>query len=329
MKKIRLITAAACIIAAMAGMSCSKKDSARQGNSDGSVKIVTTVFSQYDWVRNIAGEDNDKIELTVLGDGGADLHSYQPSVQDIAKISGADIFIYTGGLSDKWVVKVIENPVNESLTAINTMEVIGDRAKEEEIVEGMQAEEEEETEEEDETEYDEHVWLSVRNAKIICTKIAEVLCEKDAAGAETYQKNLTSYLAELDELDRAYSEAAASAGKKVLLFADRFPFRYLTDDYNLKYYAAFAGCSAETEASFETIAFLARKVSELQLNCVLKIETGTDKIAKTVISSSSRKNVQILTLNSMQSVKTDEIQKGNDYISIMKANLEVFKEALE
>ena len=181
---------------------------------------------------------------------------------------------------------------------------------------------------EEETEYDEHVWLSLRNAETLTKTIANALCELDSANAPVYQENAASYTAKLNELDNQYKDAVASAQRKTILFADRFPFRYLADDYGLTYYAAFVGCSAETEASFETIAFLAKKVDELQLPVVLTIEGASHAIAETVVSSTQTKNQKILTMNSIQSVTAADVENGKNYLDIMAENLNVLKAAL-
>ena len=292
-------------------------------------KIVTTIFPEYDWVKEIAGDKAKDSEITMLLGNGVDLHSYQPSIQDIAKISTADIFIYVGGESDDWVEDALKNAKNKNMKVINLMEVLGDKVKEEEIIEGMQAEEEEAEEEEEELEYDEHVWLSVRNVKLLCSEICNALCEKDAKNAAAYKANYTAYAAKLDKLDSDFSAAVKNGKTNTLLFGDRFPFRYFVDDYDLKYYAAFVGCSAETEASFETIVFLAGKVDELKLNNVCQIESGNGKIARTIIQSSKNKNAKVLTFDSLQSTTSKDVKKGATYLSLMQKNLEVLKEALK
>ncbi|MCR5284269.1 MAG: metal ABC transporter substrate-binding protein [Treponema sp.] len=317
-------------------------------------KIVTTIFPEYDWTREILGSNIKDAELTLLIGNGIDLHSYQPSIQDIAKISTADIFIYVGGESDDWVEGALENAKNKNMKVINLMEVLGDKVKEEEFIEGMQAEEEHEHEhhdgdhhdeddhheaeghhhhhhssDEEEVEYDEHVWLSVRNAKILCGEICNALCEADSKNAAAYRENCKAYSAKLDKLDSDFIEVVKNGKTNTLLFGDRFPFRYFVDDYDLKYYAAFVGCSAETEASFETIVFLANKVDELGLNNVCQIESGNGKIAKTIIQSSKKKNAKILTFDSLQSTTTKDVKKGITYLSVMQKNLEILKEALK
>lgn len=309
-------------------------------------KIVTTIFPEYDWVKEILGNNIKDAELTLLIGNGVDLHSYQPSIQDVAKISTADIFIYVGGESDGWVADALKNAKNKNMKVINLLEVLGDKVKEEEVIEGIQTEEEEEHEhhdheaeghhhhhhhssDEEEVEYDEHVWLSVRNAKILCTEITNALCDVDSKNAAAYKANFNAYAAKLDKLDSDFTAVVKNGKTNTLLFGDRFPFRYFVDDYGLKYYAAFVGCSAETEASFETIIFLANKVDELSLNNVCQIESGNGKIAKTIIQSSKKKNAKILTFDSMQSTTTKDIKKGTSYLSTMQKNLDVLKEALK
>lgn len=181
---------------------------------------------------------------------------------------------------------------------------------------------------EHEVEYDEHVWLSLRNAETLTQTIADTLCELDSANAPVYQENAANYIAQLSELDNQYKDVVANGQRKTILFADRFPFRYLADDYGLTYYAAFVGCSAETEASFETIAFLAKKVDELKLPVVLTIEGDNHSIAETVVSSTQEKNQKILVMNSLQSVTEKDIADGESYLGIMTENLDVLKEAL-
>ena len=309
------------------------------------LKIVATIFPEYDWVRQILGDEAKNAELTLLLDNGVDLHSYQPTADDIAKISECDLFIYVGGESDGWVKDALKEGKNPDRKVINLLEALGNNTKEEEVVEGMQAEEEEhestaagesaaagessEAEEEEGPEYDEHVWLSLRNARELCETIAEDLKSLDSAHASVYDANLKKYEGELDALDQQYQQTINAAGNKTLLFGDRFPFRYLVDDYGLKYYAAFVGCSAETEASFETVSFLAKKMDELGLKHVMTIEGPDKKIAATVIENTKDKNQDVLALNSMQSVTSKDIEAGETYLGVMQQNLEVLKKALQ
>ena len=264
----------------------------------------------------------------MLLDNGVDLHSYQPSADDMVKVSKCDLFIYVGGESDAWVDDALKSAQNKNMKVINLLDVLGNSVKEEEQVEGMQAEEEEKEGEEEGPEYDEHVWLSLKNAKTLCSSITDALCEMDSKNADVYKKNLNEYTKNLDALDKEYQQAVNSAKYDTLVFGDRFPFRYMVDDYSLKYYAAFVGCSAETEASFETIKFLANKVDELGVTTVLTIEDPKHKIAQTVVENTKEKNQKILALNSMQSVTSDDVKNGETYLNVMQSNLDVLKQAL-
>ena len=330
MKLKKIIAGAAIILTLTTSVFAAKVKKSDKAN--GKLKVVTTIFPEYDWAREIIG-DAKTTELTLLIGNGVDLHSYQPSIQDIAKIATADIFIYVGGESDGWVKDALKNATNKNMQVINLMETLGDKVKAEEVKEGMQAEEEEdeneEEENEDEVEYDEHVWLSLRNAKILSAEIAAALCEKDPSNAALYKANLAAYTKSLDALDAKYSAAVKAGNKNTILFGDRFPFRYLVDDYGLDYFAAFVGCSAETEASFETVIFLSKKVDELGLNSVLKIESGDGKIARTIVQNTKKKNAKILTMDSIQSTTLKQSKAGRSYLSIMEENLKVLEEALK
>ncbi len=516
-------------------LGCGSTFAAKKASNENKIKVVTTIFPEYDWAKEVIGEKASDVEVTLLLDNGVDLHSYSPSVKDIAKIQNADIFVYVGGESDEWVDEVLKNVKKPNQKVINLLEVLGDKVKAEEIVEGMEHEHEHEHDHDEhghehhdahehshaseiqagdikdrslsefngewqslypmlisgkldeyvehqakekgksekemqkeieakwncgaklvkidgnkitltydngksvsgsykyagyavkkndegkitnvrykfetsdknapkyvmfndhgfepakevahfhfyfgnnnfeefmnskvnsyfvasklsahecedlllgrnhdehdghhhdhdehehhheEDEKDEHVWLSLKNAQILTSAIASALCEVDAKNAEVYKKNLAAYNKKLSELDARYVEAVKAGNKNTLVFGDRFPFRYLVDDYGLKYYAAFAGCSAESEASFKTVIFLSEKVNELGLNNVCKIEGGNGKIAKTVISNSKNKKAKILTLDSLQSTTANQIKKGATYFGAMEKNLEVLKEAL-
>lgn len=304
------------------------------------VSVVTTIFPLYDWVREITA-GNDNVEIIMLLDSGADLHNYQPTAQDILKIASADLFVFVGGESDDWVEDVLETARNDQLVSVNLVEAMGDAIKMEEIVEGMEHDEhdhddhdedhddhDEEEDHDHEEEADEHIWLSLRNAQALSRVIAEKLAQIDPDSASLYQSNFEAYHEKLARLDAAYAEAVNAAAYKTVLFGDRFPFRYLADDYGLSYYAAFSGCSAETEASFQTILFLAQKVDELNLPAVLTIEQPKARIAETIVSATKNKNQKILAMNSLQSVTSQGVQAGITYLSAMEENLAVLKDAL-
>ncbi len=321
------------------------------------LQIVTTIFPEYDWVKEVLGDNPAGAEVTMLLDNGVDLHSYQPTAEDIMKIATCDLFIYVGGESDGWVDDALQEATNTDMVVINLLDALGDNVKEEEVVEGMEHEHEDGEEHADENgeehdheaedpdhehedgeehdhedgeiEYDEHVWLSLDHVQDICDCIEEALVSLDPANQAVYEANAKAYDEKLDALDAEYEAVVNSASQKTLLFGDRFPFRYLTDDYDLDYYAAFAGCSAETEASFETITFLAGKVDELGLTSIMTIESGDHKIAETIKENTKTKDQEILTLDSMQSTTSEDVANGATYFSIMESNLEVLKKALD
>ena len=335
MKKITaLLLALFMLVAALAG--CGKQNDTNQTDK---LSIVTTIFPEYDWVREILGEKADNAEITMLLDNGVDLHSYQPTADDIVKISDCDLFIYVGGESDEWVEDALRNAANRNMKVINLLEVLGDSVKTEEIVEGMQDEEyqhedaeehehEDAEEHEHEEEADEHVWLSLKNAKMLVRVISKALQELDPDSKDIYAANADAYVKKLSALDAEYQTAVDAASNKTILFGDRFPFRYLVDDYGLRYYAAFVGCSAETEAGFETISFLAKRVDEWKLPCVLTIEGAQHKIAETIVRNTTAKNQRVLTMDSMQSTTSKDVKNGTTYLSVMEKNLSVLKEAL-
>ncbi len=289
------------------------------------LSVVTTIFPIYDWVREIAkGSD---VEITMLLDTGVDLHSYQPTAQDILKIASCDVFAYVGGESDDWVEGALAGAPNPDRTVVNLLEALGDDIVAEELVEGMETKAEED-EDDEAVEYDEHVWLSLRNAQKLVKALADALSQADPARAETYAANADAYVEKLAALDAEYAAARAGADFDTILFGDRFPFRYLADDYGLSYYAAFAGCSAESEAGFETIVFLAGKVDELGLTTVLTIEGTNHRIAETIVENTEAKEAKVLSLDSMQSVTAGDVKNGTTYLDAMEGNLDALRQAL-
>ena len=293
--------------------------------------VVCTIFPAYDWTREILGSHADEAQVTYLLDNGVDLHSYQPTMDDMMKITDCDLFIYAGGESDEWVEDALEDAQNRDMRVISLLDVLGDSAKVEELKEGMQEDDHDLDHDEhdhDEEEYDEHVWLSLRNARIFCAEIERNLEAIDPANAADYRANLEGYTARLDELDSSFKAVVDGSSARTLIFGDRFPFRYFADDYGLDYYAAFTGCSAETEASFETVTFLADKVKELDCKTIFILESSDSGIADTIISTSGR-SVEIAELNSLQSVSREDIAGGATYISLMQGNCDVLAGALE
>ena len=317
-KTISVLLAAAILFALAAGCGAPAMDAEKP------LRIVTTIFPIYDWVRVILGDGAPNTELVLLQDSGVDLHSYQPTVDDIVAIATCDLFIYVGGESDDWVADALAESTNPDMRVINLLEALGDQAKEETLIEGMEAEEEPE----EEAEYDEHIWLSLRNARTLCRQIADTLSALEPENSAAYTANAAAYDAALAALDQAYEETSAAASVHTVLFGDRFPFRYLADDYGLSYYAAFAGCSAETEASFETVVFLSDKLDELGLGVILQTESADGSIARTIRENTRTKDQEILTMDSLQSVTAADADSGATYLSVMEENLNVLRAAL-
>jgi len=308
---------------------CGQMERLEMQNDDNRIRIVCTIFPQYDWVLNLIKGNEENISLTLLMDKGGDLHNFQPSALDIAKVSDCDLFIYVGGESDTWVDDALKEAVNPNMRVINMMEAIQTDLVEEEHLEGFKEHTHPgEAHEAHEHAYDEHVWLSLRNTEHIVAVIANELAALDDENTVLYQNNFDAYAMQLKALDERYREAVQCGQTDTLLFADRFPFRYMMEDYDLNYYAAFDGCSAETEASFETVAFLVNKMDELALGAALVIDGSDERLAQVIIENTKDRNQQILILNSLQAVSRKDMQAGLSYLSAMEENLKALEQAL-
>lgn len=298
---------------------------APSSKGDDKLDIVCTVFPAYDWTRNIVG-DSSGVRVNYLLKSGSDLHNFQPTADDIISISDCDIFVYVGGESDAWVEDALSNARNKDMIVINLLDVLSDSLKEEEIKEGMA--ENNSGAHEDEPEYDEHIWLSLNNAERCVSEISRQLSDADKENAQKYEDNAAEYNTLLQLLDRSlhmlFDEKDA-----VMIFGDRFPFRYFTEDYGIDYYAAFTGCSADTDASFETIAFLAGKADEINADTVFAIEGSDCSIADAVVENTAGKSAEIAVLDSIQSVSEKQIGDGVTYLSIMENNYNILKEAFQ
>ncbi len=283
----------------------------------GKLKIVCTLFPQYDWVMNILGEHADEMEVTLLAPG-TDLHSYEASAADIVAISESDLFIYIGNESEGWIedaLKITGTTGRLSLALSQTVSLLPLPH--------------EHTEEEHHHTYDEHTWLSLKNAMSAVIEITRCIAALDFENKEDYWLNATNYNKELTSLSEQYQNMTEQAPSKTLVFADRYPFRYLAEDYGLTCYAAFDGCSAETEAGAATILNLAEQIDRNKLNAVIIIDQSKPDLAQTVIESTREKNQQILRLNSMQAITAHQIEEGISYLDIMNENLHALKAALE
>lgn len=360
--KSKYVVLAALALSIILMSSCSSSDpqGAVSSGGDGKLQIVTTIFPPYDFARNIAGRNAD---VSMLLKPGTESHSYEPSPSDIIKIMDCDIFIYTGGESDTWVDEILDSisENNRDIRIIKMLDVV-DNAVEEEIVEGMQAgllelnehseeegvasetggsvtesgddnsreqsdsdEHEHETESEHAHEYDEHVWTSPRRAMQIVDAISNAVIELDPDNIDDYQMNTAIYLSLLSDLDQEYREAIESSKRDYIVFGDRFPFRYLADEYGLKYSAAFPGCSSESEPSAKTVAYLIDRVKEEAIPVVFYIEFSNQKIADAIVDETGAKK---LLLHSCHNLTSEQMNNGVTYLDLMRDNLENLKEAL-
>jgi zinc transport system substrate-binding protein len=307
-----------CIILSFATVLSAGGRRDRAGSNNGKPTVVTTIFPPYDFAREIAGS---RVNLTMLLPPGAESHSFEPTPQDIIRIQNSDIFIYVGGESDAWVDRILSSMDTAKMKIVSLMDCV--EVVEETLVEGMQ--EEEEAGEEGEIEYDEHVWTSPRNAKLIVQKISEALCEVDPVNVSAYQANTADYLKKLDALDLAFRNVVDNGKRKTFVFGDRFSFRYFADAYGLGYFAAFPGCSTETECSAATLAFLINKVKNENIPVVFHIELSNEKIADTVCEATGAKK---RLFHAAHNVTRREFEGGATYLDIMKGNTETLKEAL-
>ncbi len=337
-KKIRLYPAVALLILSslLAGGCAKSKDNnqTQAGQKDDKIKVVTTIFPQYDFVREIAG---DEVELSMLIEPGEETHSYEPTPQDIIAIQESDLFIYVGGENDEWVEDILDSIDMDGKKILKLTDCVETVA--EEHVEGMQEErghhhEEEDAHEHDEdiheeaheeSSYDEHVWTSPENAMVIVDKISEILCEMNPEDALQFRENTEQYLEKLNQLDQEFREVVENSERNLLLFGDRFPFRYFADAYNLDYYAAFPGCASDTEPSAATMAFLINKVKEEKIPVVLKMELSNDNIARAIAEAT---NAEVRTFYSCHNLTVEEFETGQNYLSMMEKNVDTLKEAL-
>lgn len=325
MKKIIILFLTLAIICAGALSGCSVKN-----DSDAKYSVVCTVFSEYDWAREIAAGD-DETEVKLLGGKGVDLHNYQPTIKDVAEIVECDMFIYVGGISDQWTANVLANATNANMKKICLFDALSSRLTEEDEMEDGNDEDHDHDHDHDHdgTEYDEHVWLSLKNAVIAAQKIKDELCAMNPEKSDLYEQNFAAYKEKLQSLDNEYKTAVDEAETVTLVFADRFPFRYLTDDYGITYFAAFPGCSSQSEISPEKMLTLAGKLDEYNLKSIVILEGSKEDAARAIIDKTKTKDQRIVRLDSLQSVSVKDINNGKTYLSAMRDNLAALKTALE
>lgn len=311
------------LLCTLVGFSSCKGQPDRE--KDDTYQVFCTTFPAYDWIKQISAEC-DPVEVVLLDTHGADLHSYQPTAADMVKVAQSELVVYVGGTSDDWIEDAVKN-AGTDVKAVSLLELLDDRAKPEEHTEGMEYDHEHEHEH-DVAEMDEHVWLSLKNARLCVSRLSALLCEALPAEAEGLQTTTEEYFQTLAALDERYAQVVQTAEHSVFVMADRFPFRYLADDYGLTGYAAFPGCSTETDAGFDTIIFLAQKVDENALSHIAVTESTDGTVAEAVLSNAKTENVQIVTLDSLQSITQARINAGETYASVMEKNLRALQQLL-
>ena len=283
--------------------------------------VMTTIFPPYDMAREIA---KDKALVKQLLPAGAESHTFEPSPQDIIAIQNSDLFIYTGGESDVWIEDILASmgeKAPETLKLTDCVQMLSA-----ETVEGMENDHHHEHDEDcHHEEYDEHVWTSPKNAIEISKAICEKMAQLDSSNSESYNANLKSYIAELEKLDGELSSVMENAKRNLIVVGDRFPFRYLTEHYNIEYFAAFPACGNQGDAAAATVAFLTDKVKENQIPAVLYIEFSNHKVADAIAESAG---VKTALLHSCHNVSKEELEGGASYITLMKNNIETLKMVL-
>ncbi|SKB48156.1 zinc transport system substrate-binding protein [Lachnospiraceae bacterium] len=284
------------------------------------LSIVVTNFPEYDFARQIAG---DKADVTMLLKPGAESHTYDPTPEDIITIQNSDMFVYVGGDSDEWVDDVLASMDQSNMNVFRLMDAVD--TVEEELVEGMEEEEEEDEGEGEEPELDEHVWTSPANAMTIVRKMADTIETLDPENKDAYEENTNGYIAQISDLDKAFHEVIDNAARREIIVGDRFPFRYFCDEYGLTYYAAFPGCSTDTQASAKTVAFLIDKVKNDQIPVVFHIELSNEEMCSSIAEATGAKSEL---LNAVHNVSDEDFKAGVTYVSLMQHNVEVLKEAL-
>ena len=325
MKKVLKVMIALVMVFGIVDLTgCNKND------KNDKLTIISTSFPGYDFARAIT-KDNDNVEVKMLLKSGAEMHDFEPTPQDIKNIKNSDIFIYVGGDSDEWIEDVLDDIDTDKTKIIKLMDLVN--VVEEEHVEGMEEhhhdeddeEHEEEHEHEEEIEYDEHVWTSPINAITITNKLKDEVVKIDNDNKELYEKNASNYVNELNNIDSEIKDIVKNGKRKEIIFGDRFPLRYFVDEYGLSYYAAFPGCSEQTEASAKTISFLINKVKEDKIPVVFHIELSSGKIADAIAKETGAK---VLEFKTAHNISASDFDAGVTYVDIMKDNIKVLKEAL-
>lgn len=301
----RLIAALLCLCLMLCGCTAQPE----KPHDETKLQIVCSSFPAYDFAREIAG---DRAELTLLIKPGSEVHSYEPTPKDMIRIQESDLFICNGGESEQWA-KTLVTPELNTIYMMDCVDTV------EESADGIY------NAEDGEPELDEHVWTSPLNAIKISEEICNALCKLDTDNAEAYKTNFTAYKAQLMALDREFRQVIKNSGKHTLVFADRFPMRYFALEYGLDCYAAFPGCSSETEPSAKTVAYLIDRVREDKIPAVLYMEFSNQKMADVICEDTGCKK---LPFYSAHSVSAEQFEQGVSYLDLMRINLNSLKEAL-
>ena len=315
MRKFGLIGLIGLVAYIFSTLLCGCRMDSKINESSQKINVVATIFPQYDFARQIAG---DKINLTMLIPPGAESHSYEPTPQDMINIQKSDVFIYVGGENDNWIDNIL-NSIDISqkkvISLLDCVDVLDENSESTAAQPSSNSH----------REVDEHVWTSPKNAMKIAQKISETLCDLDADNAGFYSKNLNQYIEQLEILDNNFKNVVETGKRKTLIFGDRFAFRYFAEEYGLNCYAAFSGCSSQTETSAAQMAYIIDKVKELKIPVILKMELSSENIARAVAQET---NAKVLTMHSCHNVLKSEFENGETYLNYMNKNLDVLKEAL-
>ena len=312
----RIITIILILLVSFIITGCNKNE------DNNKISIIATNYPSYEFARAVVN-NNSNIEVKMLLKPGSESHTYEPTPKDIKLIENSKMFIYVGGESDTWVDDILSSIDTSDKKIVRLIDLV--ETKSEELKEGMESVEDEE-DEIDEEEIDEHVWTSPINAIKIVRKLNEYIDELSIKDKEELDSNASNYINELESIDKEIRSVISSSKRKEIIIGDRFPLRYFADEYSLDYYAAFPGCSEQTEASSKTLSFLINKVKEDNIPVILKMELSNSNIANTIASET---NTKVLEFNSAHNIKESDFNKGITYIDIMKENIKVLKEALK
>lgn len=307
-KFISILLSAAVISGLFAG--CSKKD------DDGRLKVVCTLFPQYDFVRAIAGE---KVKAELLLKPGADYRNYTPDTDALSLIAGCDLFIYTNDYAEPWVPQKLDAIERKQAEVLNACEgIIFDMNLDHEEHDDGDAAEHEHT-------YEPHVWILPANAAKMVDNITAVLCRMDSANAELYQTNTVAYKEKLTALDNGFRDAVQNGKRKIIIMGDRFNLQYFVMEYGLAYLAALSSCSEKSEPDDAVTAKLIDAVKAQGIPAVFYREMSDKKTAQKI---SAATGAQLLLFHTYSNISAQEAADGATFLSLMGGNLDNLRVAL-